>query len=814
MSSMNSPMKIRLCFSTSLNTLCAISLLFALLALPKAAAQTITVNPNIQHQTMGYRVNSIWTGAWEATTFLGDHNKPAYANYFDPLLDMSIDELGIDRVRLEVRSGVENSTDYWQNWINLGSPTGSNASYCDWRESRYATVDDGRNPNDPSSIPDSKSLNMNGFNFSELDHKINTVILPLRSKLSARGKHLYINLNYVSFNGQIFNFSTACLPRTATKDYHHTRDPEEYAEFVLATYLHMDQTFGFVPDSWEVILEPDNSSGGYTGNLWPRWSASNIHLLAEAAADRLAAHGYNPKLVLPSNKNCQSAANWAPTILQHFNSRGKLGYLREIAYHLYGGNTIAARQQLFSAAALYGINTSQLEWLAMRTIDDFHNDLVHGNVSAWSHYTYREYFSVNESDPANPVITFTKNGRFLRQYQKFIHPGAVRVDAAITGSATLMPVAFINTDGKIVVVVSSSTNAVQNFTITGLPPGTYGFNYSTPSDFDKSLPDAVITSGQGISASLPRDGAITIFQKSAAGSSPGTFRLSVPSAAYSENAGSIPVSVQRTNGASGAVSVSYSTANGTAAAGEDFQAVSGTLTWSDGDAHTAVFDIPIINDKISGEGIEQFSVALSSPTGGAAVGAPGSLNLSIDDDDVSTSSGIIGQWRLDDGAGSTTAADSSAYANAGTLVGGPSWISGVLGQALDFDGIDDTVRIGSPAILTDLSAHTISLWVKPAAGGSYIIAKRGTSGGAWRLAVSPALSLVWFRVTSGTNVMSSTVDNALSLNSWHHVAVTWDGTLAAGSARVYIDGKRISLCLTDSRHRKHFIRCRISAYYC
>ena len=56
---------------------------------------------------------------------------------------------------------------------------------------------------------------------------------------------------------------------------------------------------------------------------------------------------------------------------------------------------------------------------------------------------------------------------------------------------------------------------------------------------------------------------------------------------------------------------------------------------------------------------------------------------------VSTASAdLIGYWTFDEGSGNV-AADSSGNGNDGTLEGGPNWVSGQLGSALEFEGSDD-----------------------------------------------------------------------------------------------------------------------------
>ncbi|HEX4332104.1 MAG TPA: FG-GAP-like repeat-containing protein [Usitatibacter sp.] len=109
-----------------------------------------------------------------------------------------------------------------------------------------------------------------------------------------------------------------------------------------------------------------------------------------------------------------------------------------------------------------------------------------------------------------------------------------------------------------------------------------------------------------------------------------------PSYTVSEGAGSITLNVGRNVGSTGAISVAYSTASGTATSNVDFTATSGTLTWATGDTSNRIIVVPITQDSIN-EGPETFTVTLNTPTGGASVGSSGvtSQNMSVrilDDD--------------------------------------------------------------------------------------------------------------------------------------------------------------------------------------
>ncbi|MGC9449960.1 MAG: sulfatase-like hydrolase/transferase, partial [Oceanipulchritudo sp.] len=93
------------------------------------------------------------------------------------------------------------------------------------------------------------------------------------------------------------------------------------------------------------------------------------------------------------------------------------------------------------------------------------------------------------------------------------------------------------------------------------------------------------------------------------------------------DSGGITVTVERTGGSAGAVSVDYATGEGTALAGTDYTATSGTLNWEEGvDGAQTVF-VPLLNNPDS-EG-KHFSINLSGETGGATLGNPSSATIDI-----------------------------------------------------------------------------------------------------------------------------------------------------------------------------------------
>ena len=100
---------------------------------------------------------------------------------------------------------------------------------------------------------------------------------------------------------------------------------------------------------------------------------------------------------------------------------------------------------------------------------------------------------------------------------------------------------------------------------------------------------------------------------------PGIVVFSPANYAVAEGGGSVQLTVQRHVGFTGAFSVNFTTASGTATVGADFTATSGTLNWATGDTTARTITVPILQDSVL-EGKESFTVTLSTPGGGVSIG--------------------------------------------------------------------------------------------------------------------------------------------------------------------------------------------------
>lgn len=432
---------------------------------------SISVDPSQEHQTM--------TG-WEATAQSGETTSAAFGEFKNELFNYAVNDLGINRLRLEVRSGEENPSRYFSK-LHSGQITNE-----EFKDKRYEIINDN---DDPFEIESS------GFDFAELDLTLERVVIPIRALLAQRGETLYLNLTYVDFGSG----------RGVSNMRHHT-NPEEYAEFMLAVFLHIRGKFGFVPDSIEIILEPDNGTG---------WTGKDIGNAIIATANRLQKHNFTPAFIVPSTKRMDAAVTFIDQISE---IPGAMQFVSEVSYHRYGGVSTQALQDIAERALKFGKKTSMLEKIGAG-YDALHADLKIGRNSAWQQYTIgfpnepdngAQYFLIDDRNVAEPKVAIGSRTTFLRQYFRNVRAGARRIGAETTNSK-LDPLAFINTNGKYVVVIKA--DAAGKVGIQGLPDGSYGISYTTKSRSDANAGDLSIKTGERLSTEMPAAGVMTIFQR-------------------------------------------------------------------------------------------------------------------------------------------------------------------------------------------------------------------------------------------------------------------------------------------------------------
>ncbi|MCL5281807.1 MAG: hypothetical protein M1376_18065, partial [Planctomycetes bacterium] len=152
---------------------------------------------------------------------------------------------------------------------------------------------------------------------------------------------------------------------------------------------------------------------------------------------------------------------------------------------------------------------------------------------------------------------------------------------------------------------------------------------------------------------------------------------------------------------------------------------------------------------------------------------------------------LVGWWKMDDEK-SGVAVDYSGYDNYGTLMGGPKFVEGYLGEALSFDGVDDFVNCGNNASLTNVDSVSVTAWIQTNVVGrdQKIASDQNGSTGGYKLGVYSSNNMVEFEIRSAANAATlnrtAPGGTALQAGTWYHVV----GVYEKGKAiRTYVNGK-------------------------
>ena len=114
---------------------------------------------------------------------------------------------------------------------------------------------------------------------------------------------------------------------------------------------------------------------------------------------------------------------------------------------------------------------------------------------------------------------------------------------------------------------------------------------------------------------------------------PGVISFNTSQVTVNEETGQVQLTVTRTGGSFGSVTVDYATNDGDAIAPEDYTNTSNTITFANGDSTAKTITIPIVDDS-NYELTENFTVTLSNPSGGATLGSRPTTTINILDNDA------------------------------------------------------------------------------------------------------------------------------------------------------------------------------------
>lgn len=129
----------------------------------------------------------------------------------------------------------------------------------------------------------------------------------------------------------------------------------------------------------------------------------------------------------------------------------------------------------------------------------------------------------------------------------------------------------------------------------------------------------------------------------------------------------------------------------------------------------------------------------------------------------------------------------------GILRNGVTFAGGKVGRAFSFDGVDDYVEVPHHERLNTGEQLTIEGWIKPFSmghGRPFLQKRTATNIGGFTFETThsdkgqPANGLQFAIWIGGTPYLLQTAANVISVNSWHHVAATYDGI----NMRIFVDG--------------------------
>ncbi len=169
----------------------------------------------------------------------------------------------------------------------------------------------------------------------------------------------------------------------------------------------------------------------------------------------------------------------------------------------------------------------------------------------------------------------------------------------------------------------------------------------------------------------------------------------------SEDGGSVLISVVRTNGHSGAVTVAFATTFGTASNGLDYAVTNGVLTFANG-VTNALFSVRLLDDALL-EGNETVALTLESPGGGATIGGSAATLTIVENDRPGDFMFSEPVYTANENGGSTVITVLRTNGNVGALSVSFATSAGTAAAGLDFTGVSGVLNFAPGQTFTNIA---------------------------------------------------------------------------------------------------------------
>ena len=145
--------------------------------------------------------------------------------------------------------------------------------------------------------------------------------------------------------------------------------------------------------------------------------------------------------------------------------------------------------------------------------------------------------------------------------------------------------------------------------------------------------------------------------------------------------------------------------------------------------------------------------------------------------------GLVSFWSMNERSGQI-ASDSGAVPSPGIL-DGPTWTNSPHGGALEFDGFDDSVYVGTAGSLEGRTNFTVGAWIKTTAGGVIVQQRDIRYDGEYSFLVTPEGNLQFYLYGNDAYQFDARTSLTVNDDEWHYVVAQRDGR----AGRIYIDGE-------------------------